>query len=279
LRQARFEDARRHYERMLHEAAPGPHARTRADTLDHLALIERQTGRPEEALRLSSQALAEYRRLGDRPNEAMCLSNLGLQLTDMGQHDAAIAHFRDALGLCERDRLMSTQILVLNNLANALLLVGDASGAAAHAEQAAALASAAGNRTIAASAQLNLACAHAQRADLPAARAALEQGLNTVSELGVALLKLGALDAISRVLVAHGAPDCARQVLRFAVANPAASAAASRYLSARLAEQSDGPTRAWPADLTLDDLLAQAAAGTATAYAALIARLRAMPPV
>jgi predicted ATPase/DNA-binding SARP family transcriptional activator len=278
LRQARFEDARRHYERVLREAEPGALARTRANTLDHLALIERQTGRREEALRLSSLALAEYRRLGDRPNEALCLSNLALVLTDMGEYEAAIARLRDALGLCERDGLVSTQMLVLNNLADVLLRVGDPTEAAALAEQAAALANAAGNRMNAAVAELNLAWAQAQRADLPAARAALERGLQAVSVLGGTLLKLGALDALARVLVAEGAADCARQVLQFALANSAALAAANRHLQARLAEHADGPARAWPADLQLDDLLAQAAAGTATGYAALIARLRAMPP-
>jgi tetratricopeptide (TPR) repeat protein len=277
-RKNRFEDARRYYERVLQEDATGTLVRSRANTLDHLALIERQTGRREEAHRLSLQALAEYRRLGDRTNEALCLSNLGVLLTDMGQTDAAIVHLRDALGLCERDRLVSTQMLVLNNLANVLLLVGDPTEAAALAEQATALASAAGNRTTAAIAQLNLACAHAQRADLPAARAALEQGLHAVSALGVPLLRLAALDAMSRVLFAHGAADCAHQLLRFALAHSAAgTAAASRHLRARLAEFHARPARAWPADLQLDDLLAQAAAETATGYAALIARLRAMP--
>lgn len=276
-RQGRFEDARAHYEQAFREASPQDPALTRANTLDHLALIERQIGRPEEARRLSLQALAEYRRLGDRTNEALCLSNLGVLLTSMGEHHAAIAHLREALALCERDGLVSSQLLVLNNLANALLLVGDAEGAAAHAEQAVALAIPTGNRTVAASAQLNLACAHALRADLPTARAAFEQGVRGASAVGAPMLKLAALDALSRVLVAHAAADCAGQVLAFALKNAASSAAASRHLREQLAQLPAQPTRAWPADLQLDDLLAQAAAETATGYAALIARLRAMP--
>ncbi|MCK7501758.1 MAG: hypothetical protein MZW92_75995 [Comamonadaceae bacterium] len=189
------------------------------------------------------------------------------------EHDAAIAHLRDALATVRARRPGRARRCWCSTISpSALLLVGDASGAAAHAEQAAALASAAGNRAIAASAQLNLACAHAA-AGRPAGRPRRRssRACTTVASSSASrLLKLGALDAICRVCLARmGLPTARARCWRFAAAQPGGQRGRQPMICPRGWSRSpDGPApRVACGPDTRSTCSRSAAAETATAYA------------
>lgn len=99
-----MEDARPHVERAIavYEGA-GLEARLGAP-LDNLVIILRETGHPDDALRISARAIEVRRRTlpADHPDIGNALINRGQALVKLGQRRAAIADFRAALELYER---------------------------------------------------------------------------------------------------------------------------------------------------------------------------------
>jgi tetratricopeptide (TPR) repeat protein len=100
----RFEESRRHLERAIALLEAAGHE-ARLDTpLDNLVLVLRETGHPDEALRISARVLEIRRRtLPDgHPDLGNALINRGQTLADLGQRRSAIDDFTAAVAIYER---------------------------------------------------------------------------------------------------------------------------------------------------------------------------------
>ncbi|HEY4555710.1 MAG TPA: tetratricopeptide repeat-containing diguanylate cyclase [Lysobacter sp.] len=71
-------------------------------SLNNLADVMQQTGRPREALPLLAEAAAEFERDGAIPEAAIVYSNMGASQADLGQHRAAADSFARSLALFKR---------------------------------------------------------------------------------------------------------------------------------------------------------------------------------
>jgi predicted ATPase/DNA-binding SARP family transcriptional activator len=256
LRLGRLADARRHFRQVLAVAMAEGRALTIANTLDHLALVEKRSGSYDEALRLSLEALPHYRRQGDDAGAAVCLSNLGSLY--LARHDphAASAPLREALAICERNGLPGTEGLVLSNLIEVEMATGELDAAERHAERALAIADAAGNRLLGASVRLAAARMAARRGALDLARARLAAGVETAQQLALPSLRAGAMLAFAELLHVQGEGPLACRVLRFAVRQPDLGAVDRDAMQAVLATW-----RAMAPDAGADDDVAELAIG------------------
>ncbi|MGH6624706.1 MAG: ATP-binding protein, partial [Burkholderiaceae bacterium] len=273
-RMGRLTEAKRYFTQRLGLASPAEQAHTTAVTLDHLALVEKQLGHYPEALRLSLQSLAEHRRLGDSAGEALCLNNLGSLQLVMRENEAAEAHLREGLAICERDGLSSTKSFILSNLTEAVMRSGDLASAQALADRGIETATATGNRAVAAWSQLKAARLASRRRELPEARTMLADALRVILSVGVPSLKIDSLACFAEILAAQGEGSCASAVLDFAIGHPSATASDREGLRA-VATQLSGLEASLPwAGLELDDLLERVVVEANLAYAPLITRLR-----
>lgn len=90
-----------------------PGSRSQAVTLTALGVAYRELGRPEDARRAYSAALAIFRSAGDSREQASGLGNLGRLEAAAGQDAAALDHFDEALGLLRKlsDPLETARVL------------------------------------------------------------------------------------------------------------------------------------------------------------------------
>ncbi len=275
LRLGRLDDAQRYFKQTRDMASPEDQAHNAAVTLDHLALVEKGLGNYAEALRLSLQSLVQHQRLGDSAGEALCLNNLGSLCLARHDYEAAGAHLRQGLAICERDGIVSTRTFILCNLTEVAMRTGDRAAAETHAARALEGANAMGNRGVQSWVSMLVASLAIRRGDLVAARCALADGLGAALAIGLRSLKFDAVTCFAELLEAQGEASCARQVLAYAADHPAASALVRDEIRARLgklaASASTEPD--WPG-LELDDLLHRIVVENNLAHAPLIALLR-----
>lgn len=275
FRMGRLKEAKRYFTQRLELASPAEQAHTTAVTLDHLALIEKQLGNYAEALPLSLRSLAEHRRLGDSPGEALCLNNLGSLQLMMRENDAAAAHLREGLAICERDGINGTKAFVLTNLAEASMRSGELVAAQAHVKRAIETATSTGNRAVTAWAQIKAARLALRRQDLNGARAVLAESLRAILSIGLPSLKVDGVECFAEILAAQGEASCARAVFDFVAAHPATTPGNREELLG-LAALHAGETESslpWPA-LDLDELIQRIVAESSIGHALLIATLR-----
>lgn len=110
-----------------------------AQTLQRLALAQRRAAQPAEALANMERALGLLTAdtLSSRMQRAQALSQRGLILTDMGQYEAAVASYADALAAydsLEGDHSLR-RAMTLSNLADTQRLQGELDAARGNAEQ------------------------------------------------------------------------------------------------------------------------------------------------
>jgi tetratricopeptide (TPR) repeat protein len=275
FRLGRLTEARRRFKEALDAGSPEDPAELLANTLDHLALIEKALGNYEEASSLALKSLAEYRRLGDSAEEALCLNNLGSLQLLLGEDASAAMYLREGLAICERDGLISTQAFILTNLTEVAMRSGDLDGAEAYCARASQTAMSTGNRAVAAWAKIKSARVALQRGALDGARARLAESLTSVIAIGVPSLKTDGLICFAQILVAQGESACARAVTTFVLSHPLATAATRKDALARLsnAELDAEPALEWPG-IDIDDLIGRVVLEAGQAYAPLIAALR-----
>jgi tetratricopeptide (TPR) repeat protein len=89
------------------------------DRLNREALALNQRGDARGALAKYEQALARYRRRGDRAGEAVAESSLGLLHASLGGYDRALAHHQSALALYERQKDGAGVAAALNRVGSA----------------------------------------------------------------------------------------------------------------------------------------------------------------
>jgi tetratricopeptide (TPR) repeat protein len=129
--------------------------------------------------------LEQSRRTGDRRGVAHALKTQGLILVNTGQLERAVAAFQEALGILRALERRRAQGLVLINLGEALLGLGELDAAAVHLEQAHEMLSGLTDPAPfdAARAVLARGLVELQRGHHLAARAALDDALSTMTAL------------------------------------------------------------------------------------------------
>ena len=275
LRRGRHADAKRYYQQALRQAPESTDPHNAAALLDNLALVEKEMGDYDEALRLSIRSLAQHRRLRDAAGEALGLNNLGALYFDRKEFESAGAHLREGLAICDRHGLVSTRGLILANLTEHAIRANDDDAAAAYAHRALDVARTAGNRFVESWLLLQLARLALRRGDPPAARAHLAAALGIAVAVGGPVLQVAGVACFAELLAAQGELECARRVLAFAAKHPATNAAQNAELRAQLAAlpPATNADSAWPA-IELDELVHRIVVESDLAHVPLIAALR-----
>lgn len=274
LRFGRLDEAQRRYEQLLARVRSEGRAQQIAGTLDNLSLVHKRLGHYDEALRLSLESLEQHRRIGHGAGIALCLNNLGSLYIARGEPAAAQAPLREALPLCERDGLVNTAAMVQTNLSHAALQLGDLAAARDHGQRACDGALAAGNRSVWVWARSHGARVSVREGDLPAARAALAEGLAMAVTLGAPSLLTPGLLAFAELLDAQGHHLPARRCLDFFGELPDLSRSDRDEMQVLLARWGGLPVdaAAWPG-MALAELLQRIATEAPQQHAALIALL------
>lgn len=275
LRRGDLEAAQRHYRQAATLASrQGP--RESAALLDNLAIVTKRRGDLDGALKLTIQALATLRRVDDAANLALCLSNLASHYQERGDFDSARLHLTEAKALTDRHGLVGTRAFVCANLAVCARHRGDYDEAMEHIAQGMAAAEGSGNRTAVSWLHYLRGSVALLQHDLPLARDELAAMVLMATAVASPYLTLGAVELLADVLAAEGQFDCARQLLRFAAAHPAADRPQAQELATRLAGLPSAEERDWPA-MELAELAERIASEKDLAHAPLLAVLRAAP--
>jgi tetratricopeptide (TPR) repeat protein len=274
-RVGRNDDARRYFEQALQLAPESVDPHNAAAMYDHLALVEKATGRYDEALRLSLQSLAQHRHLGDVAGEALCLNNLAALYLAKRDFVAAGAPLREGLALCDRHGLVSTRGFVLANLTEVALETDDVEAAEKYARRALETVEATGHRSVVCFLRLQLMRLALRRDDFAGARAELAAALTLAIEVARPALLLAGVICFAELLLAQGENHAARRVMTFAQDHPAIGAPERDEIQARLARLPSPPPAEpdWPA-MGLEELVQRVVIESSNAHAALIAALR-----
>jgi predicted ATPase/DNA-binding SARP family transcriptional activator len=276
LMQDRHRDARRFFKQALRQAQASSDHRNAAAMMDNLALVEGALGHSVEAVRLSTESLALYQRLGDVADEALCLNNLGSLHMDSREFVLAGIHLRAGLVLCDRHGLVSTRGLILTNLTECAIKSDDCDAARSYARQALDFAQAGGHRSLVAQVKLYCVLLDLRRSDQVAARSDLEAAMRIAIEINRPSQQLVGVSCFAQILAAQGEWACARLVMAFAADHPLMSAPGRDDARLRLAKwrTEAGPEPAWTGP-ELGELTQRIVAETALAHAPLITLLRA----
>jgi predicted ATPase/DNA-binding SARP family transcriptional activator len=276
LRAERLDDAREHFQQVLSLATADDRLNDVAATLDHLALVEKRLGRFDEALALSLKSLAEHRRIGDSAGVALCLNNLASLYRARDDEDAAAAHLREALLICERDGLQATRGYVLANLAEVTMKAGELDASTGHAARAVEVAELTGNRVLMAWMKTHLARLAVHHHDLGTAHVTLGGGAEVAMSLGIPAVQIAALACFAELLFAHGEAAGARSLLAFAIDHPITNGPDRNELRSQLEQWGEQPQATWPG-LGLDELMHRIVVEAELAHAPLRALLLGRP--
>ncbi len=91
--------------------------RLKLEALNNMAEVYRQTGQPQQSLRLYEQALPLMREVGDRAGEATTLNNMALVYQQTGQPQQALKLYEQALPLRREMGNRAGEATTLNGLA------------------------------------------------------------------------------------------------------------------------------------------------------------------
>ena len=254
MRAERLADAREHFNQVRSLATAENRLHDVAAALDHLALVEKRLGRFDEALALSLESLTQHRRIGDNAGVALCLTNLASLYRARHDDEAAGAHLREALVICERDGLQGTRGYALANLAEVTMKAGDLDASTGHATRAVELAETMGNRMLMGWMRIHLARLAVRHHDLDTAHATLRAGTEIAVALGIPALKTAAVMCFAELLHAREEGAAARAVLAFAIEHPMTNGPDRDELGAQLEQWGEQPRAPWPA-LGLDELM------------------------
>jgi predicted ATPase/DNA-binding SARP family transcriptional activator len=275
LQQGRLLEARRCYKQALALTPPHTKAHNSAAMLDNLALVEKRLGHYEESLRLSTEALAQHRFIGDLAGVALCLNNLANNHLLTQDYEQAQVYLLESLAICDSEGLASVRTFVLSSLTEVAMKTGDDMAAERHAARAATAADVTGNRPVAGWVALQQARLAIRRGDLATARDTLSAGTAAAITLAMPSLYAPVLLAFAELLDAQHEAVSARRVLAFAVDHPSMNTVDRDELRIEWARRAvpAQPDPPWPG-MALDELLRRIASETGTAHAGLLGALR-----
>ena len=177
--------------------AAGQHARVIALTAGLAALL-RSDGPWDQAITRHATAVQAARQIGDRPGQALALTDLGDIRQPTGDYPGAARDLQEALGICRDLGDRPGQAHALTNLGNARRMAGDFPGAARDLQEALDISRDLGDRRGQANVLTQLAITLLVTGDYPAAVRDLQEALGICQDLGdrrgqaLALTYLGA---------------------------------------------------------------------------------------
>jgi predicted ATPase/DNA-binding SARP family transcriptional activator len=179
-----FTEARNWLERGLTETADVPPPRERAIALRGAGTCALSLDDLDAAERHFQECLALYDRMGEEPDTAAAVNNLGLLYTRRGELEAAQQQYLRALEMNRRFGNRNWEAVNLNNLGIGAHRMGNLEQAALWHEEALTIHDSMGNRVAMASCYNNLGAVFHRRGDLPMARTMYERALNLNQEYG-----------------------------------------------------------------------------------------------
>jgi predicted ATPase/DNA-binding SARP family transcriptional activator len=275
VRLGRLNDAKRYFRQALQSAPESTHPHNAAAMYANLAVIEMNTGRYDEALRLVLQSLVLHRRLGDVAGEAGSLSTLGSLYAAKRDYESAGTYFREGLAICDRHGLVNTEGVILANLTEVSAKSNDLELAGSYAVRALEIAQTAGNRGLVCWLRLQLVRLALRRGDLSTARSELAASMAVALAIAQPALQLAGVICLAQILHAQGEPECARNIMGFAADHLATAAPARDEIRAQLTQW--GLAANQPligAGLELGEITQRIVAEGTLAYAPLIAAVR-----
>lgn len=159
-----------------------------ANTLGSLGNIHRRQGELEKAVQYYEQARLIQQEMGDQFNLPGTLNNLGIVYKTQGKFDKSIEAYQQALKVWGEIKLRSGEALALGNLANLYIQQSQWSAARESAARALALAEEIGELRIILGSRHALAMAAHGEGKLEEARQQLEQGLALVEAMRARIL-------------------------------------------------------------------------------------------
>jgi tetratricopeptide (TPR) repeat protein len=166
-----------------HATAVGQHARVIALTAA-LAGLLRHDGPWEEAITRHAAAVQAARQIGDRPGEALTLSNLGDARQLAGDYPAAARDLQEALGICRDLGDRRGQALALTSLGDTRRMAEDYPGAARDLQEALGICRDLGDRRGQAHALNDLGIVRLSSGESAAAARDLQEALGICRERG-----------------------------------------------------------------------------------------------
>jgi tetratricopeptide (TPR) repeat protein/transcriptional regulator with XRE-family HTH domain len=163
--------------------AAGQHERVIALTAG-LAGLLRHDGPWDEAITRHATAVQAARQLGDRPGQAVALTDLGDVRRLTGNYPAAARDLQEALGICRDLGDRTGQALALTHLGYTRRLTGDLRGAARDLQEALGICRNLGDRRGQALALTRLGHTRLMTGDYPAAARDLQEALGICRNLG-----------------------------------------------------------------------------------------------
>jgi tetratricopeptide (TPR) repeat protein/transcriptional regulator with XRE-family HTH domain len=166
-----------------HATAAGRHARVIALTAALAALLS-YDGPWDEAITRHATAVQAARQLGDRPGQALALTDLGDVRRLTGDYPGAARDLQEALGISRDLGDRPGQAVALTNLGNTRQQTGDFPGAARDLQEALGICRDLGDRPGQALALTRLGHTRQQTGDYPAATRDLREALGICRDLG-----------------------------------------------------------------------------------------------
>ena len=180
------------------DAAPsGQDSPTRADALRWAGLLAMDQADYSAAQVLQEEALAIYRRVGDRPGIARVLNNLGLVAIDQADHAAAQSLFEESMAMRRELGDQQGVSLVLSNLGLVAQLLAHHATAHALYEEALAIQRTVGDRATIAILTHNVGTVLCELSDYSSAQAMLKEALALWDELGSRAGVVASLEAFA----------------------------------------------------------------------------------
>jgi predicted ATPase/DNA-binding winged helix-turn-helix (wHTH) protein/Tfp pilus assembly protein PilF len=180
---------------VLIDAAPsGQDSPTRADALRWAGLLAMYQADYPAAQELQEEALAIYRRVGDRLGIARVLINLGIIVTDQANHSAARLLFEEAMVIHRELGDQQGIAIVLTNLGMVTQLLGNHSAAQAMYEEALAIQRTLGDRGMIAILTHNVGRTLYLQGDYSRAQAMLKEALAIWNDLASRLWLASSLE-------------------------------------------------------------------------------------
>ncbi len=198
-----FTEGRRWLSQLL-AATPNDQAGTvRANALLAVGIMATKQGDYPAARNLHEEALAAFRRMGDRVGIARVLSDLGTAAFDQGNYPEAQSLFEDTMAIRRELGDLSGIGTALINLGVLAYELGHHSRARVLGDEALAIQRAVGDQTLIAIASHNLGVLLCEEGDYPAAQAVLLEALFNWGRVGGARIA-ESLEALARLLLGVG---------------------------------------------------------------------------